>query len=247
MVCLVNGCLGLLGMIGILLPVGLVTVFYGNVDNTSEMGILNYCMLLTIFPYCISLFGVIWNEDDVRDRIVFSFERSRRYYFASHFPVSAVIADVCVFKLFPIVVACIILIPLLHLQDNFMSVLRMLHALFLVTVVSTCLSKSVFNLLSYNSTRNISNHKYHNAPNEVNAVPSASDHESYNFVTSTLAAKAALVSVFWVTIQLLYSGLFACFGSDARSDFKRNGLQVLLSNLSMFKWVTMLAYLILDY
>jgi ABC-type multidrug transport system ATPase subunit len=250
---------GLLGMIGVMLPVGLVAVFIGSVSITSELGVLNYCLLLTIFPYCISLFGVIWNDDDVQDRLVVSFERSRSFYPISHFPIAAVVADVIVFKLLPIVLACVILIPLLRLQDSFMAIMRLLHALFLVTVVSTSLSKAVFNTISYNGTHNInSNENHHIKDSKVveqtdgnsnqsgvisstiaRITPTVEDTtSSFNYVGGSLAAKAVLISVFWLTILLLFSGIFVCFGSGADSDLPLNPVQSLLSNLSMFRWVS---------
>jgi hypothetical protein len=67
------------------------------------------CTLLTILPFLMVLLSSLWNDDGITERRIFAFERERQYYFPVFSPLSSLLADIVMFKLFPPVFASVVL------------------------------------------------------------------------------------------------------------------------------------------
>lgn len=200
-----NQLVGMLFLSGVLMPAGLLVVFLGLTTGPSSLA--NRCMLLTILPFSLVLLGAIWNEDDLKDRAVFSFERLRNYYSPFYFPLTSFIADIAVFRIFPCVVSTVVLYPILGLRAELDGFLIFLYALCMISIAGAGLCKCVFNVMAIRS--------------------------------DFLAPKASVVSVFILSLQLLYSGLFLDL---APLSSETTTTQPFLRRLSILHWVSFVPF-----
>lgn len=131
--------MGIGSLAGLFVALTLLIIFSGLMDNDT-----NTVVFLTIFPFCVILLSCMWNEGDLTDRGIFAFERERNYYSPICFPISAFVADVCVYRMFPVVLSGLFLYPMLGLGLQCLFFVRFMAALAMMAVAGAGMSKTIF-------------------------------------------------------------------------------------------------------
>ena len=139
---------------GVLVALGL-SLCSANSLSLDMNGVYHRLVLLTLLPYLLVIVGCMWNVDDYKDKAVFVYERTRGFYSASvFFPFSSLVADICVYRLVPPLIAALILYPAVAMQWNHARMAVFVELVLLISLAGACLSKAVLNALSAVSSLN---------------------------------------------------------------------------------------------
>jgi hypothetical protein len=83
------------------------------------------------------LLSNLWNENELTERRIFAYERERNYYFPAFSPLSSLLADIVMFKLFPPVFASVVLYAFVGLTLEWRRWATFLYAMCLIQVTWT--------------------------------------------------------------------------------------------------------------
>lgn len=100
---------------------------------------------LTMFPYLTTLLLNLWNDQCLRDRNIFSFERNRGYFQRPWMSVNAsLIADVIVFHTIPPLLACCALYVPVGLRPTGEAFFTFTKTILIICMVAACLTRALF-------------------------------------------------------------------------------------------------------
>lgn len=194
---------------GVLVALGLFFATVGTLTLDVE-GVYRRMLLLAACPYLLILVGCMWNVDDAKDKTVFVYERTQGFYNVSLFsPLCSLIADICVYRLAPPVIAASMLYPMVGLQLTGQKFGVFMGLLTYTSVAGACFSKAVLALLSAMSTVSFS---------------------KISIITGVLVS-TLMLSVFTHDFPLAYSGIEAAgsHGGHASGNVCKH-----VKNLSLF-------------
>ena len=141
---------------GVLVALSLACCTAGTLTLDDE-GIYRRLLLLMALPYMLILLGCMWNVDDAKDKAVFIYERTQGFHNVCLFsPLCSLIADICVYRLAPPVIAAASLYPMVGLQLCGEKFGAFVSLLVYISVAGACFSKAVLTLLGAISSLNYS-------------------------------------------------------------------------------------------
>lgn len=124
---------------GVVTGFGLLFTFYGQELDVN--GFQDRCAFLSVAPFGVILLSNLWYHSDYQDRLIYIYERRKRYNHTIVFPIVNIIADVCIVRLFPVFIACIIVYNGVHLNPKWSSKVNFVYTMVLMMIAGSILSR----------------------------------------------------------------------------------------------------------
>jgi hypothetical protein len=124
---------------GIITGCGLLFTFYGQELDIN--GFQDRCAFLSVAPFGTIVLSNLWYTSDHYDRLQYIYERRKHYNHTIIFPIANLLADVIILRIFPSVIACIIVYDGVGLNPKWSSKFNYVYTMLLMMITASLFSR----------------------------------------------------------------------------------------------------------